>query len=177
MRFKSKYTYPPKKKTLSCQIDSCGKEVLLRSTIREGEFKGKKVCAYCKKKYEAKKSVRVVKEKRESYSEFFDKMIELLKVQKVCENCGKPINVGYLAHHNIAHILSKQRYKSVATNQHNILFLCSAKDGAEACHDKFDSSIKDRVNMPVFALAKKRIDLIRNEIEEKGNELFIFDEK
>lgn len=95
-----------------------------------------------------------------------------------CDNCGCRINVGYLPSWNIAHILSKRHYKSVAEHKENTLTLCSSKDiGSKHCHEKFDSSIEDRVNMPVFKIAMLKFAKFRDECVERGKEFSIFDDQ
>lgn len=163
------------KKVYSCEI--CEKKVLLRQRVKEGEFKDKKVCSYCHSMYSVKKKI-VVKNKTTNYSGFFSRMIDILATKPYCENCGCKINVGHLPHNNIAHILSKRTYKSVAENSQNIIFLCDLKDHSSevrSCHGEFDNDILKRVEMPVFSVAKSRIESIKLEIKERGKELYVFE--
>jgi transcription elongation factor Elf1 len=164
------------KKIYHCQIDGCGKGVLLRSTIKEGEFAGLKVCAYCKSKFEGKKKVKKVVKSKTDYRPFFDTMIEELRGKPFCENCGCRIKVDYLPHFNVAHILSKQKYKSVALEPNNIIFLCSSKDKENVgCHEIYDSGLEQRSLMPVFSTAKERLEKIADKITEKGKERNVFE--
>lgn len=164
-------------KALNC--DLCGNPTAIRSTIKVGENKGKKVCQYCKPKSTdipkpAYKLKVHRKKKREGYSEFFDEAISLMMHSPFCDNCGMTINVVYQPHHNIAHILPKQRYKSVATNSHNIVFLCASKDGGPACHERFDNGYTSMMEMPVFALALKKFEFFKKDVTENGKLFHIF---
>lgn len=166
------------RKTYECQ--KCSRKILLRSTIREGEFKGLKVCTFCKNKFEAKKPKKKVKvvEADTSKRDFFQAMIELLQLRPVCENCGCRINTYIHPVNNIAHILPKRTYKSVATHPKNILFLCTSKDhpmeNPKNCHGTFDKDISSKLEMKVFPLARKRLESIKDEIIEKGKELDVY---
>lgn len=164
------------KKVYHCQIEGCGRKVLMRSTIKEGEFAGLKVCAGCKNKFEGKKKVKKVVKSKTDYKPFFEGMIEELVSKPFCENCGCRIKTDYLPHFNIAHILSKQKYKSVALEPNNIIFLCSSKDKeGVGCHEIYDSGLEQRSLMPVFSTAKERLEKITDKIIEKGKERNVFE--
>lgn len=166
------------KKTYQCQ--KCDKKVLIRSTIREGEFKGFKVCSFCKNRFEKKKSnhKNKVKVVDTSKRDFFQVMVEQLHRKPFCENCGCKINPFIHPVNNIAHILPKRTYKSVATNSLNILFLCTDKDhpmeNPISCHGEFDKDIYSKLKMPVFEVAKERLSFIKEEIIEKGKDLDVY---
>lgn len=171
-----------KSKRLPCEL--CGKEVNIRSTLKVGDNKGKKVCPYCVSKNTVKKSTDQNKRakskraaEREGLPEFFDSSISELKENPFCQNCGCKINTNYNPSWNIAHILSKRTYKSVSSNTHNKLFLCSSKDlGGNSCHEKFDSGLEVRKTMPVFDLALQKFVKFKDECLERGKEYTIFEE-
>jgi hypothetical protein len=156
-----------KKRLLPCE--NCGKEVPLRSTIRGGPHKGKKCCGWCKAKLDKKDT----KEKQG----FYEKAIEESRKQPYCENCGCKVDLGYMGSSNIAHIVSKGRYKSVAYEPLNFVLLCAGKNSAEHnnCHHKFDNDILGRKNMKVFLVAKQRFDRFRDKIKEQGNEREVYE--
>lgn len=103
--------------------------------------------------------------------------IEQLKLNPYCQNCGVKINVSIHPTNNIAHILSKMRYKSVSTHSSNYVFLCSGKDNlGNSCHEKFDNYISDRPNMPVFKIVLEKYKTFSEEVLEYGKEKSIFEE-
>lgn len=176
-----------KAKPLPCQL--CGKEVSIRSTIKEGEFKGKKACPFCASKHKEQKPYKFTakkrtektsamrSEERKDFPRFFVESIEELQRNPVCQNCGCRINASYNASWNIAHILSKRTYKSVSTHEENRLFLCSSKDeSGNFCHEKFDSGLEERKSMPVFSLALQKFVKFKDECLERGKEYSIFEE-
>jgi uncharacterized protein with PIN domain len=75
-----------------------------------------------------------------------------------CENCDKEIYK--LNSSNIAHILPKSKFPSVALEYYNYLLLCGN------CHSTFDSSFKKASTMKCFEKAKFRYDLFKNDVEE-----------
>ena len=154
-----------------CQIPTCNRKVNIRSTIKQGEYAGKKVCQICKKKYDT-----VTKDKPD-YTNFFKYAIEVMNKVPYCENCGGKIDMSYNTYWNIAHILPKSKYKSVATNPYNNLFLCSSKDNTgRDCHREYDNNIEDIVNMPCFAEAKRKFEIFKPNILERGKLFRIFEE-
>ena len=173
-------------KTYKCENETCGKQVSIRSTIKEGPDKGLKVCNYCKYKLEQKPAVKKKpkpirkftikssdkrKEERKDLPYFFNFMAKVLSHRPICDNCGCTINHFLFPANNVAHILSKRKYKSVMSNPNNVLFLCTSKDfGGQNCHEKFDSSISTRESMPCFALAKEKYNLFKDSVSEFGNE-------
>ena len=116
------------------------------------------------KKY-SKKGLEKRKKGREGYKEFFEKHIDKIKQERLCcEECGKRLK-GNVS--EIAHILPKQKYKSIATNDENVLYLCGmySKNG---CHDKFDNSKTDVVkNMKVYNKATEQFAKLEPLIKEK----------
>lgn len=167
----------------NCEIPGCNNKVTIRSTIKKGEHKGLKACGFCKSKFDGKslkpfneKRREKRKKEREDLPDFFQDSIEELKDKPVCANCGCSINVNYLPHTNIAHILPKSRYKSVMSNKYNFILLCSFKDNEDgsSCHYHFDNNINDIPLMPCFKEAKRKFNLFKDEVKEKGKILDIF---
>lgn len=175
-----------KKQKLPCEI--CDREVPIRSTIKTGDNKGKKACPICKhkcdgeptpkaklKRQKSKTAIRRKKE-REDFPEFFHQAITGLKHRPWCQNCGAKINTNYKPHHNIAHILPKSRYKSVATHPDNKLFLCASKDDQNSCHEKFDGGFSNMMKMKVFPLAAEKFKKFREKVTENGKLFHILDD-
>mgnify|MGYP001558445277 CR=1 FL=1 len=166
-------------KHLPCEL--CDTPVSIRNTIKNGEFRGKKACIACKILHDAvrKKPTRPnEKRKREraGLPEFFALAIEELRLQPICQNCRGRININYEPVRNIAHILPKQRYKSVMTHPDNKLFLCAGKDGQSSCHERFDSGVSAMTEMPCFALAAENFKKFQDKVTERGKLFLIFAE-
>lgn len=172
-----------KSKQYHCEIPTCGRPVQIRSTIKSGEYKGKKVCGSCKQKFDGKtviqkpikkftkKNVERRKEERKGLPEFFQTAIALLKLNPYCQNCGGKIKVWLHPQNNVCHLLAKQRYKSVMTNTYNKVFLCSSKDDTDRdCHYDFDNKITERPLMPVFDVVLARYEMFRDKVVEQGKE-------
>lgn len=157
-----------KKKLYKCDI--CSREVPIRSTIRNNEkYKGKKCCGFCKQKHD-----KVVDD---SKKKFFDDNIALLKIMPKCENCHCDIDASFMPASNVAHILAKSKYKSVAWEPNNRVFLCAGKNEKESnnCHHLFDSNISGRKEMEVYEIAKQRFERFKHKVKERGNEFEIFE--
>jgi hypothetical protein len=160
-------------KSKTCK--SCGESKLIFSRGR---------CKFCATKEDSKplrksspKAAEKRLEERKDFPKFFQDAIEKLKLNPVCQNCGGKINANYNAHFNVCHLLSKGKYKSVATHPDNYVFLCSSKDpNTNYCHEGFDGNIKDRPNVPVYPIAKEKYLKFKEEVLEFGNERTIFEE-
>jgi len=179
------------KKVYTCEIPDCGRSVQIRSTIKSGEYKGKKCCGACKQKIEGKVKPRTKikkftqkgmdkrKEERKGLPEFFTDAIEELKRKPFCQNCGCKINVSLHPVNNIAHLLSKRHYKSVMINPYNRVFLCDNKDHSidsnRSCHKLFDERINDRSEMEVFTVALILYAMFKDDVVEQGKEREIFE--
>lgn len=169
-----------------CEIPGCNHQLAIRSTIKsEGEFKGKKCCYICKHKYDyqllkAKESkpkpipkiTQKTKdrraEERKDLPAFFERAISLLRQKPICENCGCNINAYLHPVNNCAHIVPKQHFKEVMAHPQNLMFLCTEKDhpydSPKSCHWEYDNSVKNRLSMPVFALAVRRFNSFKDKI-------------
>lgn len=106
--------------------------------------------------------------------EFFIEHVEYITE---CENCGYNLQ-RTRSGKNVAHILPKRIFKSVATNDENIIYLCSTfdrSDGKTGCHEMFDSSWEKAKSMPVWEIAKERVARIKEQVKEKHKILFNFE--
>lgn len=165
-----------------CEITTCGRPAQIRSTIKSGEHKGKKVCSGCKHKFDGKAVIqKTIKKFTQKNSEkrklervglpvFFETAIAILKTMPYCQNCGCKINVHLFPVNNVAHVLPKQRYKSVMANSYNYVFLCDMKDAGRSCHYDFDNKITERPLMPVFEAVLARYEMFRDKVVEQGKE-------
>lgn len=119
------------RKLYKCEIESCGNEVVIRSRIKSGEYKGKRVCSYCYNRI--LEPLKPSKEKAEEYSKkmnrgskskpntaldvYFEYHVE--RARKSEES-----NVAFSATKaNICHLLPKRRYKSVKADLENVVYL------------------------------------------------------
>ena len=99
--------------------------------------------------------------KQKTLKVFFDERIA--NCPKNCENCKNAIVIpeGITKRAAVAHILSKKLFKSVATNENNIVYMCIP------CHQTFDFVGKTKASqMPVASIAKERFKLFKDQIEE-----------
>lgn len=102
-------------------------------------------------------------EERKDFPAFYLKHIERIKKSRaVCEECGIRL-LGDVS--EVAHILSKGTYKSISTEDDNVIYLCGWKQNN--CHDKFDSG---RVTeMKIHSKVKEKFYLLKDKIQEKIN--------
>jgi hypothetical protein len=114
------------------------------------------------KKY-TDKSIEKRREDRYGYADFYKKHVDIIKNNKVCcYECGIKL-LGDVS--EVAHVLNKSNFKSIATNDENIIYLCGWKQNN--CHDKFDSG-KER-EMKVYQIAKDKFNILKELIKEKIN--------
>jgi hypothetical protein len=106
------------------------------------------------------------KEERKDFPEFYQKHIQIIKDGKLnCQECGCRL-IGDVS--EVAHILNKSFFKSISTEDSNILYLCSWRSsGNNNCHSKFDSG-KEK-EMSVFSIAQERIKQMIEKITENIN--------
>lgn len=175
-------------KLYNCEIPGCDRQVAIRSTIKSGEHEGKKTCQVCKQKLDGgglstetklkpitKKTADRRRGERDGLPEFFTDAVEIAKKDPYCDNCGRKLNLDYNPHWNIAHILPKQKYKSVMTHQLNWIKLCTSKEDGD-CHHKFDNNISGIPDMVCFNLAKSMFEIFKPEVLERGIIFTIFEE-
>jgi hypothetical protein len=188
-----------KNKTYKCDIEDCQWTGSIRSKIKnkDSEHFGKSCCPlhakqlnkYTENKTVLKKSpikssnkpikkftkkgMEKRKADREGYGDFFIKHIQIvINEKKVCENCGDKLRGTGVD--EIAHSLSKGKYKSVATEDLNILYLCGIFSENQ-CHANYDKDYSTRVLMPVFKIAKERYLLFKDKVLEEGKEKMLLE--
>lgn len=105
------------------------------------------------------------KEERKGFPEFFEKHIKIIKDTKACcEECESRLK-GDVS--EIAHVLPKSYYKSIATNDINVIYLCGMFSENQ-CHNKFDNSISEEFKkMNVYFKVSNIFKLLEKEITEK----------
>lgn len=106
--------------------------------------------------------------------EFFKEHIDYIEY---CENCGLDLS-RTKSGKNVAHILPKSKFKSVAKNDRNIMYLCTTfdrNDGQTGCHEQFDSSWERARTMPIWERAVERVKEIQEQVKEKHKILFNFE--
>ena len=105
------------------------------------------------------------KEDRAGYAEFFQKHVKVIKdTQACCEECGTRLR-GHVS--EVAHILPKSLFKSIATNDDNVIYLCGMYSSNE-CHNEFDDSkLKVFQNMLVFNKISSIFAMLENIVIEK----------
>ncbi len=103
------------------------------------------------------------KSDRAGYSEFFMRHVEIIKENNLhCQECGKKLT-GDVS--EVAHILEKQKFKSVALSDNNIIYLCGWKTGN--CHSNFDGSNGSLWAMNAFITARKKLNVLLELVTEK----------
>ena len=113
----------------------------------------------------SKKGLEKRKKDREGFKEFFEKHVNKIKQEKLtCEECGDKLK-GNVS--EIAHCLPKQKFKSIATNDKNVLYLCGMYSNNQ-CHNKFDNAKTEVVkNMKVYKKAAQRFTELEPKITER----------
>lgn len=99
------------------------------------------------------------REYRESLNEFFDRVS--LKIPFRCENCSKPLYAyNKKAKRSVCcHLLPKSIFKSIATDEANIVFMGADFIGCPcSCHDQYDSNADKRSTMPIYTVALHRFE-------------------
>lgn len=107
--------------------------------------------------------------------EFFEEHVENIEY---CENCGLDLR-RKRSGKNVAHILPKSKFKSVAKHDKNVMYLCTTfdrSDGKTGCHESYDSSWTKARQMDVFRIAKERLGEFRDQVKEASKILWYFDE-
>lgn len=115
----------------------------------------------------SKKGLEKRKQDREGYKEFYEEQVEKIKKERLCcQECGVKL-IGDVS--EVAHILEKQKFKSIACNSKNILYLCSWKSNGNNCHSIFDGSAEQLQGMKVFEVTKETVKELLQEVEEDYN--------
>lgn len=113
----------------------------------------------------SKKGLEKRKEERKNFPEFFNRHVEIAKT-KNCEECGHKL-VGNSS--EIAHVLPKSYFKSISTNDLNVLYLCGMYSENQ-CHLNFDNLSNDKVKeMSIFPKVQNIFSEIKDKITEKLN--------
>lgn len=96
---------------------------------------------------------------------FFIKHISIIKSKKErCKECGCSL-IGDFS--EVAHILPKSRFKSVAMHDDNVIYLCSWKS-TNNCHARFDNcSNVDLRKMKIFPHVSSIFENLTKVITEK----------
>lgn len=143
-----------------CEIEECETFQKIRNIVKnpESEYYGKKVCdkhasQFRNKKIKSDRTSRTEaarKEQRKDYPEFYQRWCE--KVQKMrCTECSRPLQGNST---EVAHILSKSTSPEFATNDLNIIALCSSH------HTQFDRNLETRSQMECFQESVERFKLL-----------------
>lgn len=111
---------------------------------------------YSKKGWERRKR------EREGYKEFFEHHINNIKKESLkCEECSKKL-IG--VHSEVCHILPKSYFKSIATNNENIIYLCPEH------HNFFDDRRNAEIKkMKIFDKVENTFEKLREAITETLN--------
>lgn len=115
--------------------------------------------SYSKKGWEKRK------QERQGFAEFFQKHIKIIKdTRACCAECGTRLK-GHVS--EVAHILPKSTFKSVATDDENVIYLCGMYSQNQ-CHTNFDTfSIKKFRKMLVFKRVSNIFKELKSIVEEK----------
>lgn len=107
------------------------------------------------------------KTEKQILNEFFKRIA--LKIPFNCQNCEKPLyaNNEFAKRSVCAHLLPKAIFKSVATDENNIVFLGPDLLGVCNCHDRYDANVKIRIGMPIYQLALERFEILKEKLTGK----------
>ena len=111
------------------------------------------------------------KKDREGYAEFYEQQCEMAK-HRPCMECGAKLR-GHVS--EIAHLLPKSRYKSIATDDNAVLYLCGLHS-TNQCHSIYDSTFEKRKSMNCFNIAIDKYIKLYRKIKEKGREAYLFED-
>lgn len=108
----------------------------------------------------SKRGLEKRKKDREGFAEFFQECTQEIKDNKLsCEECGAKLQ-GHVS--EVAHILPKGYFKSIATNKLNWIPLCGQWSSNNQCHTNFDNfPLKKVKEMKIYS----RICIIFAELE------------
>lgn len=105
------------------------------------------------------------KEERKAFPEFFQRHIQNIRDGNLCcDECGARLR-GDVS--EIAHVLPKSIFKSVATNDKNVLYLCGMWSDSQ-CHSNYDNLPTAKVKeMKIFHRVVDVFKELEEEITEK----------
>ena len=97
--------------------------------------------------------------------DFFLKHINIIKRDNhSCKECGDNL-IGDFS--EVAHILPKSKFKSIAMNDDNVIYLCG-RHSKNNCHAKFDNySISAIKEMNIYPSVQKSFSSLEGIIQEK----------
>ena len=117
------------------------------------------------KKY-SKKGLAKRKLEREGLGEFFLKHVQIIKDGRLtCQECGTRL-IGDVS--EVCHRLPKSFYKSLMTDDSNVLYLCSYKSPQD-CHSKYDGSNEQLQSLQTFSREKELIKQLITKATENTN--------
>ena len=98
---------------------------------------------------------------------FFEKHIKIIATTKaVCSECGASLLGDY---GEVAHILPKSKFKSIAEEDDNIIYLCG-QFSQNQCHTKYDYSPLEKIKqMKIYPTVIERFKKLEPKITEKIN--------
>lgn len=110
------------------------------------------------------------KAKRDLLTPFFQKHENIIKSKGLCcQECGGRLVGSFF---ECAHILDKQRYKSVMVVDDNVVYLCCGLNGESNCHSHFDNFGKNNLEslskMSIFALVIEKYNKMKDKVIENG---------
>lgn len=110
----------------------------------------------------SKKGFEKRKQERAGYSEFFERHIHIIKKEKkMCQECGKRL-IGNIS--EVAHCLPKQYFKSIATDDENVIYLCQEH------HNLYDNGSNEKIReMKIFSIITEKFNKLQEKITEKIN--------
>lgn len=97
--------------------------------------------------------------------DFFSKHISIIKNEnKRCEECGSPLSG---VHAEVAHILPKGKFKSIAMDDDNVIYLCGFNT-TQNCHSKYDNLPNEKMRqMNIFDKVSGIFSKLEDKIEER----------
>ncbi len=114
-----------------------------------------------------KKNWELRKQERKLFPSFYAKHIGYIKEHKLrCAECGDRL-IGDVS--EVAHILNKSIFKSVSTEDGNVIYLCGWKS-SNNCHSTFDNcSLADLKKMLIYHSVCDKFLYLKERVKEKIN--------
>lgn len=114
----------------------------------------------------SKKGLEKRKSEREGLGDFFLKHVQIIRENKEhCQECGTKL-IGDVS--EVAHRLPKSFYKSLMTDDDNVVYLCSYKS-PNSCHSKYDGSNEQLQSLQIFSREKELIKQLITKATENTN--------